>query len=148
MFNENNSIFGLNMGTKDFHGKIYTCIILLSSSHCLTGMTLSFSSFHSFATTVATLLAETFTLARCLDEFHVVKGVKLFYHRSSVDCLVYLWYMYQGESLLPLFLSVVVTYLRWNYLYVGIPSNLFIIIEFPFNLSIYAGCQLWSYIGL
>ena len=82
-------------------------------------------------------------------EFHVVKGVKvLFYQRSSVNCPAYLWYMYQGGSLLQMFLSVAVTYLNWNYLYVGIPSNSFIIIEFPFSLSIYAGCQLWSYIGL
>lgn len=50
-----------------FLGLKYTCIILLSSSHCLTGMTLSFSSFHSLATAVAILLAETFTLASSLS---------------------------------------------------------------------------------
>ncbi|KAJ0836451.1 hypothetical protein HanRHA438_Chr16g0767101 [Helianthus annuus] len=46
---------------------ISACISLLSSNHCFTGMTLSFSSFHSLATVVATRLAETFALASSLS---------------------------------------------------------------------------------
>lgn len=50
-----------------FNKKINTCKNLRSSSHCLTGMTLSLSSFHSFATTAATRFAETLALASSLS---------------------------------------------------------------------------------
>jgi hypothetical protein len=40
-----------------------TCKNLRSSSHCLTGITLSLESFHSLATTEATLFAVTFARA-------------------------------------------------------------------------------------
>lgn len=46
---------------------ISLCKNLLSSSHCLTGMTLSLASFHSLATTVATLFAVTFARANSLS---------------------------------------------------------------------------------
>ena len=42
---------------------ISTCKNRRSSSHCFTGITLSLASFHSFATTTATLFAVTLARA-------------------------------------------------------------------------------------
>lgn len=45
---------------KNTKNERFTIRILRSSSHCLTGMTLSFASFHSFATTTATRFSVAF----------------------------------------------------------------------------------------
>ena len=69
--NECKQYLGEDKGRKTLYQKInkedirkvkqnnITCKNRRSSSHCLTGMTLSLASFHSFATTTATLFAVT-----------------------------------------------------------------------------------------